>query len=109
MSFTTRNLYQIATHWVAISDGYGGFTFTTPQILQCRWEDRNETVRAPNGEEVTAKSVVILKNDISIGDYLYLGESEELDPTTLLGAQRVMMFNRITDLRNINVSRVAYL
>lgn len=109
MSFTTRNLKQTLTHWAATPDGYGGYTFGAPSTIKCRWEERGELFRTLSGEEVVSQAVVHLKSNVQEGDYVYLGETDEEDPTTLTTAYRVRRFTRTTDIRNLNVSRVAYL
>lgn len=110
MSQQSRHLKQKATHWVATADGFGGFTFGSPTDLNCRWEKRNETFRDSQGEEVTSNALVYLSADVAIGDYLFEGESTAADPTTLgEDARRVRQFNKITDLRNIESQRLAYL
>jgi hypothetical protein len=109
MTMNARTLTETATHWSATPDGYGGYTFGTPETIKCRWEHRMEIIRLPNNEEKVVNAVVHLASDVVEGDYLYLGESTEADPTTLVGASRVMRFARITALCSLRVSRTAYL
>lgn len=109
MGMQARNLKQKATHWTAVGDGFGGFTYGTPAIIKCRWEARNAVFRDSQGEEVTSSALVYLASDVSIGDYVYEGETTVADPTTLTEARRVRQFNKMTDLRAIDVQRLAYL
>jgi hypothetical protein len=109
MSFTTRNLKQTCTFWACDSDGYGGFVYSAPVQIRCRWEERGELFRSVTGEELVSKAVVFVAEDVSIGGYLYLGDSDALDPTTLAGADRIQRFNRITSLSSMQLMRVAYL
>ncbi len=109
MSMQSRNLKQLATHWVATANGFGGFDYTTPAEIKCRWEARQETFRDSQGEEVTSNALVYLASDVEIGDYIFEGASVAADPTTLDRARRVRQFNKITDLRNIEVQRLAFL
>lgn len=104
-----RNLKQQATHWVATADGFGGFNYSTPVELKCRWEKRFETFRDSQGEETTSNALVYLSADVEIGDYIFEGVSTVADPTTLVEARRVRQFNKLTDLRNIEVQRLAFL
>lgn len=104
-----RNLKQKATRWVLTPDGFGGWTYSIPTVLTCRWEQRQKMFRDPFGEEVVSNALVYLDGDVDVGDYLWQGETTTADPTTLAGAFRVRQFNRLTDLRNIEVQRLAYL
>lgn len=104
-----RNLKQKATNWVSTADGFGGYTYTAPVVLDCRWETRFETFRDSQGEEVTSNALVYLSADVKIGSYLFEGVSTAVDPTTLSEARRVRQFNKLTDLRNIEVQRLAFL
>lgn len=109
MSMQKRNLRQKATHWTATPDGFGGYNYTTPVIMSCRWERKNKVFRDSQGEELTSIALVYLSSDVEIGDYLFEGESNAADPTTLTEARRVRQFNRLTDLRNIDIQRLAFL
>lgn len=93
------------THWAVQSDNHGGFTFSTPTILKGRWEQRIDNVISPDGEEFVSKANVWVASDVSVGDYLYLGESVAADPTTLDGAYRVQVFGKVPDIRGTNFER----
>ena len=109
MSFTTRNLNETCTFWGATADGYEGYVFTAPVHMLCRWEERGELFMNTQGEQEVSNAVVHLAADVSLGGYLYRGESDALDPTSVSGAFRIKRFNKITALRAMAVSRVAYL
>lgn len=109
MSFTTRNLNDTCTFWGVTADGYDGFTFSAPTIIKCRWEERGELFMNTQGEQEVSNAVVHLASDVSLGGYLYHGESVALDPTSLSGTFRIKRFNKITALRSMGISRVAYL
>lgn len=97
------------TKWVATPNGYGGFTFGAPAVLDGKWENISEAFKTEEGETIVSKAVVFLLSDVSAGDYLYLGQSAAVDPTTLTGSARVRVFQRITDLRGARVERKAVL
>lgn len=104
-----RNLNTTITHWVVISDGFGGYTFTTPVELLGRWERRNEVFRDAKGDETISKSIVYLNTDVAVYDYLFEGASEGSDPTFIDGAVQVLQFAKTPDLRNLDSERKAYI
>ena len=97
------------TRWTTTPDGYGGVTFGTPIVLNGRWEDKNIQFRTPKGTEATSDAIVYLNNDVDLDDYLFLGDSDVADPTTLSGAKEVRKFNKTPDLRALDYERVAIL
>lgn len=99
------NLKQDATLWTAAPDGYGGYTYGSPTAIKCRWEDRTELI--PGSVEMS-KAVAFVSIDLSPEDYILLGTSVASNPTTV-GASRVRSFNKIPDLRNLNVLRKVWL
>lgn len=106
----TRYMKQTATYWaVASTDVYGKRTFTAPQSLACRWEDRTELIRNKKGAEIVSKSRIFLESAVDIDGFLYKGTSEETDPTTLEGAYEVQMISQQPSLRNLQQLNVAYL
>ena len=63
--FLTKTCTQTAVYWgYPHNDGQGGFTYDSPREIKCRWEDRNETFVAPNGDEAVSKSVVYVLEDL---------------------------------------------
>ncbi len=108
MGIATRNLTQKVTHWETTPDGFGGSTFTEPKVLDARWEDRKEQTRDSEGQEIISNAQVLISDDVNPGDYLYLGETTETDPTKL-DSYIVKDFRRQTDLRGLEVIRKAVL
>lgn len=105
-----RNLLQTATYWAPSNpDLFGKFTYVAPQTLPCRWEDRVELVRNQFGEEVASKSRIFFAAPIVLGGYLFLGTSAVTDPTTVIGAQEIILVATIPDLKNLKKLYVAYL
>ena len=96
------------THWTTIPDGYGGFTFSAPVVLEGKWEDIAELFTNENGETETSEAIVYLDTDVSNGDYLFQGESEQVDPTSV-SSHRVKRFRRVTDIRRASTERKAWL
>jgi hypothetical protein len=74
-----------------------------------RWEDRAEAIRNKNGGEYVTKSRVFAGQDLSLDGYLYLGESDEVDPRTVDGAYEIQQISKIPDLSNLETIYTAYL
>ena len=101
---------QTATVWTQGSpDGYGGFTYDTPRKVRCRWEEVSKEFTDRAGEVQVSRAVVYLPEDVSIGDYIYLGESSAADPTTVDGAYEVRQFQKVPNLQYLYEERRAYL
>jgi len=105
-----RHLNQDVTHWsVSGTDGYGGFTFATPTLLQGRWEEKQELFINQDAEEVLSNAICYLNTDVVAGDYVALGdETAEADPTAVEGF-RVRSFGKITDLSALKALRKLWL
>ena len=68
-------LNQKATYWGNPSpDGYGGYTYDSPELLDCHWENRNELIQDPQGREVRSEAQVYLTTDVDAEGYLALGD-----------------------------------
>jgi hypothetical protein len=101
MSFTTNRLLQKATYWApGAPDGFGGQTFASPQTINVRWEDRVQLFVDDFGEEVRSRAVVFTEVDILTDGYLFLGESNASDPTTVEGSYLIRQFRKIPNLGN---------
>ena len=109
MSIVTRNLKQDITHWTVTSNGFGGFTYSTPVTQKGRWETSQILFRNTRGEEVVSDAIVYLSSDVVVEDFLFNGISTAADPTTLAAARQVRQFNKTPDLRNNNQMRKAFL
>lgn len=113
MSFLTRNLRQTITRWPlsGILDNHGHPTWDSPVLLNGRWEDFVEQILTTEGKTILSRSRVFLIVDVSIGDYLMLGEfgSGDLDPHTLAGAYEVKDFRKTPQLRGSDFERIARL
>jgi len=107
ISMIIRNCKQTAVYWGnPVNDGMGGFTFDDPVEIACRWENINEIFIAPNGDELVAKSIIYVLQDVDHEGCLYLGtlddllESDgesigELVPSEIEGAQIIKRFDKI--------------
>lgn len=75
---------QMSTYWERASpDGYGGWSYTAPQQLLVRWENRLEQIVSPTGEIVTSSAKVWVPARLKLGGYLFNGESTDTNPEVL--------------------------
>jgi len=106
----TKNLHDDVTYWqITGTNRYGKTTFGAPVVLKGRWEERSEMIRAKNGQEIVSKSRVYLLEDVELDGYLYLGVSNDADPSAIDGAYEIQMKGRIPDLRNLTTLYTAFL
>lgn len=101
-----RHLTQTATRWQTTPDGFGGFSFSPPQQIKCRWEQRSELL--PGSTVEVSKAIVYVDRDVYPEDYLILGSSAAANPISL-GALKVKEFSKIPDLRNLETVRKCWL
>ncbi len=105
----TPNLIQDITYWSTSPDGFGGYTFSAPQALKGRWEDKNEMFRTPNGLEKVSNAIVYLDTDVEVDGFLLLGTSSASDPTSVVGAVQIAGFRKIPNLGAVRFERKAFL
>lgn len=91
-----------ATLWRSAPDGFGGYVFSAPIIIDCRWVQKIELI--PGSGTELSSGVVYTSVDVSVEDYLFLGESSASTPTNL-SASRVRMFSKIPSLRDLTATR----
>ncbi len=106
------DFFDKVTHWVVTPNGFGGYTFALPTVLDGRWEDKTEIFLSDAGKEAVSKSIVYLSADVESEDYLMQGDTSEADPTNLTDgkiAHQVERFDRIPDVRNLCYERKAFL
>lgn len=97
---SSRRFTQTATLWRATPDGYGGYTFAYPELINCRWEERSELL--PGSDTEISRAIVYPDIAVAPEDYLFLGSSAAVTPVGLVGAFRVRSFSRIPNLRNLS-------
>ena len=95
-----KHLKQTITYWVReTNDGYGRYTFATPATMKGRWNQKSELFQPPEGQQKVSQAVVWLQNDLSVGDYIYLGTSSEALPYSVSGAYEIKGFSKIPSIR----------
>ena len=111
MSLASRHCKEDLTHWTDDGDDtYGGRTWGTPVIVKGRWEELDMLENERISQEKTSNATVYLVTDVVVGDYLARGDKTATsNPTTLDGAWKVLHFQRVTDLSNLDTIRRAEL
>lgn len=95
---------QICTYWGApVQDGYGGWTFSDPVLLKCRWEASTEKFMNQQGQEQVSRAIVWTYDELDVGGYLIEGDATATeDPTALDDALVIARVDEIPDLRGLN-------
>jgi hypothetical protein len=76
----SRMCLQTAVYWgVPVNDGMGGYTYDEPTEIQCRWEDKNELFTSRNGNEINARAIIYVLEDVVEEGMLLLGTLNDLD------------------------------
>lgn len=116
MSYIIENLNQTIIYWKQLlPDGYGGFTFDSPVEILGRWEDKSQLFINNAGQEIKSSSVVFVKQDISEGDFLFLGEISDIDsglldtPEDVPNAKQVRGFRKIPNIDASDFERKVWL
>lgn len=108
-------LNQTAVYWERLApDGYGGYSWDDPEEIDVRWEQSSESFTDSNGETVNCSAKVFLGQDVRVGDYLYLGDLDDLtsasgSPASMEEAFSVKRFDKIPDLAGTEFFRRAWL
>ncbi len=98
--YLTKNLKQTATYWASpVADGYGGYTFTSPITIDCRWILKQELFIDAKGKEKVSNAVVLLAQDVDLDGYLYLGTTTELNPKNINGSYSIKSFAKIPSMK----------
>jgi hypothetical protein len=110
MGYPNRLLHDVITYWPPLAESkFGVPAVGAPTLLQGRWEERNERVRKPNGDEIVSTAVVFVDQDVFNGGHLYNGDaSMDPDPHSA-GALEIQAFVSVPDIRSVTKERRAYL
>jgi hypothetical protein len=101
----SHQLNQTAVYWAnPVNDGFGGRTFDNPAELSVRWEQRQELFTDSAGQEKRSNAVVYVAQTLVVGEYLFLGDlddlssAEEGDPLTVAAAYEIRSIEEVTDI-----------
>jgi hypothetical protein len=98
-------LPQKCTYWTSTPDGFGGYTYGAPLVIDCRWQEAAEKFLGMRGLEEISRAVVFIDHDMNVNDWVYLGETVAADPSLVEGAFQVRAFRSVPDLRAIKKVR----
>lgn len=80
---------------------YGNPAIAAPVTLACRWQDKVDLIRTPDGREVVSASVVYPEYALDVEGWAALGDqTATTDPQTLPGAYQVLNVGQSPDLLN---------
>lgn len=81
------------------SSGFGGPSFKDPVQIKTRWTDEKQVIQDDEGNEIISNAWVLLTQDVSLQDYLYLGTltdiGSEPDPLKVDGAYQIKRFEKV--------------
>ncbi len=109
VSFITRHLRTAATYWsVTGVDSSGDSTFAAAKAVQVRWEEKQIVFTNASGEQSSAAAIIFVREDMTAGDYLFLGASTAADPTSVTGARQIQGFSKTPRLLGGGHERKAF-
>lgn len=101
---------QTATYWgKGGRNGYGEIEYLQPKTIKVRWEDKQELFRDELGEDLSSRAVVYTLDDIEYEGYLYLGESDEIDPANEEKAFKIRSVSITPNISNTKRETKAWL
>lgn len=110
-----RRLNQSATRWVPSEtlNSWGKPSSFSRTVLSpgngVRWDETRERFIDREGRDTFSSAIVFLNQDVSEGDYLYLGIATAGDPASFTGAYIVRRFESTPSLAgrsdDVNVRR----
>lgn len=98
---------QQATYWAPSSmDGFGNRTFSSPVLINVRWEDRTDLNIGTTQEFKPSKAKVFLQQIALLGGYLALGDyTATANPTSLPNAHMIQQYAEIPALTGLDMLR----
>ena len=103
--FISELLNQKAVYWALLAkDGYGGFTWSDPVEIDCRWVDICKVIMDGRGKEIVSRAKIIVSQDLDEQGMLYLGYMANLtasqlsDPKTVDDAYEIKRFDKVPSI-----------
>lgn len=88
-------LKQKATYWIGEPDGYGGYTWSDPVVIDVRWQENRELTKDSEGNEVVSNTQVWTMENIPYEAKMYKGETTETNPDNLDTYDIIKKANRV--------------
>jgi len=99
-------------YWPRLDDGtpdrYGRKGYGHPVELNCRWDDMQQLIKLPNGEETMSKATVYVDIELELGGILWHGELVDC-PATPPSSNAIIQKASNPNMRNKEVLRTVYL
>jgi hypothetical protein len=111
MSFINPARYfpEKITYWAQLKqDGYGGESWTAPQVINCKWEDseaeRLSVAYRSEAETIISTSHLYTAEKLVEGAYVYRGISTEANPSRIVGPdgkKKAFVIRSVTQITGI--------
>ena len=107
-----QKLIHTATAWKnPVSDNYGGFTYSAPVLIDCRWEDKAELFIDSTGRETVSNAVIWLDSEdvIEEGDMIAFGDVKTFTIPYGTSARVIKSINSTPNLKGTQTAVTAYI
>jgi len=83
-TYIEKMCVQTLVYWAApTDDGYGGFTFSAPVELKCRWQEKAQLLGKADETVIISRAIIYVLQDVDLDELMWLGELTDLTPTQL--------------------------
>ena len=97
-----QNFNQVLTYWGSPSrDGFGGSSYASPILLECRWEEKMTQFTTPVGVMKTSKAEIFVNQPLDIGGFIILGDHTDQTLPGDVNAFQIEQSMEIPNLRTI--------
>lgn len=80
MSYQSLRTESATYYAPGAPDGFGGFTYVSPESLKVRWQDQQETQIDSDGKEFISQAIVYANKTLNKNGWLYRGVSASATP-----------------------------
>lgn len=92
---------QAATYWPKTGvDEFNKTILGESDEICVRWQEKIDRFKNEDGKELISKAIVYTDKEVFTDDYLFLGESNEVDPTVDDRAYIIKMVEKSINLTN---------
>ncbi len=106
-----RRHTQTLTYWAPQAENrFGEEGFAAPVAIEGRWENRQERVTIPTGEEIISKAFAYSDIVLAIGGFVAPGSHVgQANPALIATAEQIKGNTEVTSLRTNTLVRAAIL
>ena len=113
----TWMLIQDAILWEISADGYdpyepAGDSYEAPVDVRVRWDNVQDIVRTPEGEEVISKAKIMIDREVKVGSYIQLGTVDTntpANPEHVEGAYPLIALKDVPSVDGLEVLYIRYI